>query len=174
MRRINVLFIREESGKCQQIFKDMSKKAYYCRIEGSGWYTVSSPDFETDCQVREAIFNICDAKGNVITNNTNYPFMNKFVVEKCKEVIENNKDYYEWKKYVLEDKDKFGYTDYDDNWLFYETKEISSEVEDTLNYLGQEIKVMKKCYEHNISKKRWIAFMAELDDINLKILGYSY
>lgn len=174
MKRINVLFIREESGNCQQIFKDISKDVYYCRIEGSGWYTVSRPDFETDCPVEDVIFNICDVQGNVITDNTNYPFMVKFVKEKCKEIMDSNKDYYEWKKYVLEDKAKFGNTDYDDNWLFYETKEISNEVEDTLNYLGQEIKIMRKCYEHNISKKIWTEFMAELDGINIKILGYNY
>lgn len=71
-------------------------------------------------------------------------------------------DYAPWKKWLLEDKAKFGIDDYDENWLYcYDTK-LSSEILGTYRYLGVEVKLHKTAYQNYVSKKTWAIF--ELKD----------
>ncbi|NFF77673.1 hypothetical protein FCV38_11940 [Clostridium sporogenes] len=172
-KEIKVIFLSEDIGNSRQIFKEFNTQNYYCRIEGNGWYTIYNPHFEPSESVK-ATFIICDIDGNKITDDNKYPFINKFIQENTKEYIKNYHDFYTWKKYILKDKERFSYTDYNDNWLYFEIKQIRQKVENTLNYLGKEIQIKRIVYEHKISGKRWTQFTAELNGENLKILGYYF
>lgn len=68
------------------------------------------------------------------------------------------KDWYTWKKWLLSDKERYGNTDYDDNWLFceieYQEPEILARVQ-----AGDEIWYVTKQYrKHKISGKEFCAF----------------
>lgn len=172
MKNINVLFIREDINLTKQIFKDLKGNIYYCRLEGSGWYTATN-DFEVGYTVNDK-FNICDAQGKVISSDVNYPFMIKFVENNCKDIINNNKNYDEWIEYLLKDKKSYGYTDFDDTWLIEESEEFNRKVEFTLDYLGKEVTIMRRNYKHSIWGKTWSSFTAEIEGDHFKILSYSF
>lgn len=173
-RIINVVFIREYSGYCRQIFKDLNSNKYYCRIEKETvWRSVAPPDFEPDCPVN-ANFNICDLQGNIITNDSLYPFMDKFIKIECQDIIDNNQKHESWRQYVLKDKETYGYRGYDDNWVYYETNKIETKEIRTLNYLGKKIVICEESYEHIISKKRWTSFVARFEGSVMALLGYSF
>lgn len=68
------------------------------------------------------------------------------------------KDWYTWKKWLLSDKERYGNTDYDDNWLFceieYQEPEILARVQ-----AGDEIWYVTKQYrKHKISGKEFYAY----------------
>lgn len=172
MKNIKVVYLREDSGNCRQLFKGLEDKKIYSRTESGLWYTVTDNYYlENDCPI-DAKFIICDSEGNIISDNNNYSSLDEFIKDNTKDITKQYQDYYSWKKYILADKEKYNYTDYDENWLWGNSKEIRNKVEYTLNYLGQEIQIMRRCYEHKISGKRWTEFTAEKNKINEKILGY--
>ena len=78
-------------------------------------------------------------------------------------------DYASWKKWLLEDKAKYGINDYDDNWLYcYDTK-MSEEVLGTYRYLGVDVKLHKTVYQNYVSKKSWSVF--ELKDEKVDVFA---
>lgn len=174
-RTINVVFVSEESSNCRQIFKDLNSNNYYCRVEKETvWYSLTpAPDFEPSCPVN-ANFNICDLQGNIITDDSLYPFMNEFVKKECQDLISDIQTYDSWKLYALEDKETFCYSGDNDSWLYYETTRTKENKVRTLNYLSKEIIIIERLYEHKISKKRWASFKAIFEDTIITLLGYSF
>ena len=89
--------------------------------------------YEADCPIREGItMRVIDKEENILfeetlekddwNGGTSAKKVGDFADEAIKKIAaelnDGLTDYYEWKEWVLADKEKFGNKDYDDNWLF--------------------------------------------------------
>ena len=90
----------------------------------------------------------------------------------------NLASYEQWKKWLLSDKDVFGYTGCDDNWLFAEVNVVNSVILERVKILGYEYPVIAQGYTHKISGKSWVycslAAPWTLGSSTVAICGYQF
>lgn len=160
---IRVRFHADERGFCTTVFKSVDTARFYNRAEFDGWYKATSENWENDYRIQDdVVFEVVDSSGNVLFTESNGNLGAFMSIDKKAQKVSAGykkklslKPYEKWKRWLLADKSVHGYTGYDDNWLHYESKEISSETLEEYSHLGRKFRVVIYEMEHPICGKKW-------------------
>lgn len=149
-----------------------------------------SGGYEADCHIRAGItMRVVDKYENILfeeilekddwnsgtSAKKTGPFANEAIIKMASELGVGLLDRESWRKWLIEDKEKYGNNDYDDNWLYYESNITKVNIIEEKWYLGKQAFFAELKAEHRISDKKWSEFVVLSDDKSsvLRIAGYK-
>lgn len=84
-------------------------------------------------------------------------------------------DYDGWSKWLLSERERFGYTGYPDNWLHFGTTPVVTREHECVNILGASYMIVATEWRHMICGKNWVVY--ELKDSAgnvIELCGYQF
>lgn len=195
--RLTVKFIGQQSAedlyRCKETGKVYVRQP--CDDVCVRWLTTSKwrGGYEADCHIREGMeMAIVDGAGNVLYVEpvstvdgycwTVAPKMAPFSYEAIRKMEFDIRaelglqTYDSWKAFAMEGKEESGYTDYWENWLYWEVEYEKSQRLKMLSYLGQTAWLTSRQATHKITGKTWTCY--EIVDKSgldcLGICGYQF
>lgn len=167
---------------------------------GVVWLTTSKwvGGYEASCPMREGLtMRVVDKSGTMLfeekieksESGDGYTYASKngdFSYEAIRKIVNEFKkklgngfknkltSYEDWKKWILSDKEKYGNTDYDDNWMFYWLEETYLKVIDSRYCLGEKVYIGEQGCRHKVSGKEWIEYLVLSEDkiVTLELIGF--
>ena len=153
--------------------------------------------YEADCPIKEGTnMKVVDKNGEVIfsetlekddwNGGTSAKKKGDFADEAIRKIacevgekMSRKKDIHtsrDWREWLLEDKSKFDYKDYDDNWLYFIPEVIKTKRIGKKTYLGKEVYIEEYKIKHTISGKKWTEYLVLSEDRTTvyRSAGYSY
>lgn len=83
--------------------------------------------------------------------------------------------YDSWAKWLLNERTRFGYTGYPDNWLHYGTTPVTTREHECVAIIGVPYKIVATEWRHMICGKNWVVY--ELKDTHgnvMELCGYQF
>ncbi len=97
-------------------------------------------------------------------------------LENCP-AVQGLRSHEEWRDMLLQEKEAFNNVDYDDNWLYWDTEELSTSVlEKFEDGLGETCYLVAEQMRHKVSDREWTLFKVvdESKELTLALCGYAF
>lgn len=196
---INVHYMSTQSAEDLFVSVDNPRRVYVRQPANVDnlvfWHTSSKwqGGYEADCPIRADItMRVVDKVNKVLFEETLKPDdwnggtsaekKGPFSYEAIKalaaafEKTHGLKPYEAWRDFVLQDKEVFNNTDYNDNWMYWHVEKLEQKILDKAEVLGQKCCFVAEKMRHKISGREWTSYelMDEKRECTLALCGYEF
>lgn len=196
-KTITVRFMAQQG--CEDLYRCVDTGKVYARQLARSkkyvyWYTTTkwSGGYEASSPVRSGVtFRVIDGSGNVLFEELMIPstsdtgscaishgnFLSEMLKDEARKYGEtlNLLSHEEWRKRLVAEKSKQGYTGMMDNWIYCEFDTETRAVIDTVKMLGKEKHIVLEKCKHRLCDLEWFSvIVTDLSmDITEAICGYA-